>query len=522
MSVGGQAAQGRIFPSYPDLRLTNLTVWDTGKTVDMLLSGSKGAGGDRVPAGEQNGPVAIDCTGLTVAPGFRDPHVHFRDPGQTDKETMSSGSAAAAHGGYTGVLIMPNTVPALDGAHIDGGFRGYSSVLDYLNDYEIANSCILPVKYALCAAASRGREGTEASDPEDWQHGLRFPAHPVIAVSDDGASVPERILPQVLAAAARSNIIFIDHCEHHDSGVINDGSVSARLGLPGVPASTESDIVARDVAFARRTGVHVHLQHVSTAASFDIIRRAKAEGIRITCETAPHYCALNDTAVELYGTYAKMNPPLRSEADRQAVLAAIADGTVDMLATDHAPHTEAEKGRGLMEAPNGIIGLETAYAVAHTVLVDGDIISEARLIELMAVNPAHLMGDAVFDISAHAAAGRSVRSLGSERKSDAGSPSCPGNGNPVVDLRGMRHHRDYVWGRGGSTSDGTPDTAAADLVILDTKRPWTIDSSAFLSRARNTPFNGWNVTGRPAATVLDGQLSLAGLIGDIGQDSERL
>lgn len=197
-----------------------------------------------------------------------------------------------------------------------------------------------------------------------------------------------------------SDLYLIEHCEHHDTGAVNEGPVSRELGVPGIPEDTELKIVARDIEAARRTGVHVHFQHVSTAISFEAIRRAKAEGLPITCETAPHYLALSDEALLKYGTLAKMNPPLRSEADRKATIAAIADGTVDLLATDHAPHTLAEKELGFLEAPNGIIGLECAYGVCHKVLVDGGFISDERLIELMSVGPAELMGHVPTDVAA--------------------------------------------------------------------------------------------------------------------------
>ncbi len=212
-------------------------------------------------------------------------------------------------------------------------------------------------------------------------------AHPVTAMSDDGYAVPTPVLRAVFQNVKDTGLYLIEHCEHHDTGAVNEGPVSRALGVPGIPEDTELAIVQRDIDLVRETGVHVHFQHVSTAISFDSIRRAKAEGLPITFETAPHYLALNDEALLKYGTLAKMNPPLRSEKDRQAKIAAIADGTVDMIATDHAPHTLDEKRLGFHEAPNGIIGLECAFGVCHKILVDGGYISDERLIELMALNP---------------------------------------------------------------------------------------------------------------------------------------
>ncbi len=467
--------------------LRNLSVWNSNEIVTLRVAAER--------------DLDIDCSGLTVAPGLRDPHVHFRDPGQTKKEDMVSGAQSAAAGGYTGVLIMPNTIPALDGVPIEEGVNGYSSSLDYLDKYEDANHVTLPVRYALCASSSIGREGRAASKYEDWEHALpsgksQF-AHPVIASSDDGSAVTDGILDDVAAAASHAHIPFIDHCEHHDSGVMNDGEVSARLGLPGIPASTELTIINRDIDLARRTGLHVHLQHVSTAESFEAIRSAKAEGINITCETAPHYITLNDSAVERYGTYAKMNPPLHSEADRQATVQAVVDGTVDMIATDHAPHTVEEKAAGMMSAPNGIIGLETAYPVLYTALVKTGLITAQRLIELMSVKPAELLGSAVFDISQAARTKTDadgiidLTSADSEIHSDDGKPSE--TTGPF-----SRFVLDF--------EDSSVTSQAADLVILDNSTEWTIDSTEFVSKARNTPFNRWAVTGQAKATIIGGAL----------------
>ena len=237
-------------------------------------------------------------------------------------------------------------------------------------------------------------------------------------------------------------------------------------------------IVERDIEMARRTGVHVHFQHVSTAISFDAIRKAKAEGLPITCETAPHYIALCDEALLEYGTLAKMNPPLRSEADRQATIAAVADGTVDLLATDHAPHTMEEKELGFLDAPNGIIGLECAYGVCHKVLVDGGHISDERLIELMATGPATLMGHENTDMTVLL---------------DENADAVPSDSNTkrVLDLGKVAH----------------PENV--DLVVLDTTEEWIVDPEKFRSSARNTPFGGWHVTGRPLATVIGSKLAFS-------------
>ncbi|KFI65983.1 dihydroorotase [Bifidobacterium cuniculi] len=459
------------------LTLHDITVWDTGETIDLVVPDE---GPDR--------DIAADD--LTLAPGLEDPHVHFRDPGQTDKEDMVTGCAAAAAGGYTNVLIMPNTVPAMDGETVRRGElgagevldAGYDTVIDYLQHYEQVHRVTLPVRYELCVAATKGRAGLEASDPEDWAWYLPYHgdgkdaaqiAHPVTAMSDDGSAVPEAVLRQVLSNCERTGLYLIEHCEHHDTGAVNAGPVAERLGVPGIPEDTELRIVARDIELARETGVHIHFQHVSTAISFDAIRKAKQEGLPITCETAPHYVALCDEDLLRYGTLAKMNPPLRSAADREATIAAVADGTVDLIATDHAPHTLAEKAAGFLDAPNGIIGLECAYAVCHKALVDSGAIDDARLIELMSVAPARLMGHKATDIAGlldHAPA------QGAKR---------------VLDLRSV------------------PGADLVDLVVLDTRRSWTVDPEAFRSKARNTPFGGWQVTGMPMATIVGSRLMSA-------------
>lgn len=456
----------------------DIRVWDTGERIDLV-----------VPDGRDQ---VVDASRLTVAPGFEDPHVHFRDPGQTHKETMATGCAAAAAGGYTNVLIMPNTVPAMDGRIVTAGepgadevlAAGCDNVIDYLQHYERIHGVTLPVRYELCVCATKGRAGQEPTEPKDWawympgnddEKDAAQIAHPVTAMSDDGSAVPTPVLRDVFANVKETGLYLIEHCEHHDVGAVNDGPVARKLGVPGIPEDTELAVVQRDIDLVRETGVHVHFQHVSTAISFDAIRRAKAEGLPITCETAPHYLALSDEALLEYGTRAKMNPPLRSEKDRQATIAAIADGTVDMIATDHAPHTADEKALGFLEAPNGIIGLECAFAVCHTVLVGGGWISDERLIELMALNPASLMGRHSTDIAALLNTGAKCAA---KRTLDLGASEHPERN---------------------------------DLVILGLDDAWTIRADEFRSKARNTPFDGWQVTGRPYATIIGSRLASASL-----------
>ena len=439
----------------------------------------------------------IDATGLTVAPGFEDPHVHFRDPGQTYKESMVSGCRASASGGYTNVLIMPNTLPALDGQTVSGpeatGAKevldaGFDNVIDFLQQYDTAHDVQLPVRYDLCVCASKDRAGHEASDVADWlkyvpgfEDDAKTPAmltHPITAISDDGSAVTPEILDQVLENVKASDLYLIEHCEHHDTGAVNEG--------PRFPASLACPASGRHRAQDRgpryRSGPPHRCPRALPACEHCHLVRGDSQGqgrrTADSCETAPALSGVSDEALLKYGTLAKMNPPLRSEADRKATIAAIADGTVDLLATDHAPHTLAEKELGFLDAPNGIIGLECAYGVCHKVLVDGGFISDERLIELMSTGPAELMGHDKTDITAVL---------------DDYADAVPGDDDTkrVLDL-----------GR-------VPESDQVDLVVLNTGEEWTVDPEKFHSSARNTPFGGWQVTGRPLATIIGSKLAFS-------------
>ena len=449
------------------ITLRNIKVWNTGEVIDLVVPGTAAAYFADTSAVADG--ADIDATGLTVAPGFEDPHVHFRDPGQTYKESMVSGCRASASGGYTNVLIMPNTLPALDGQTVSGpeatGAKevldaGFDNVIDFLQQYDTAHDVQLPVRYDLCVCASKDRAGHEASDVADWlkyvpgfEDDAKTPAmltHPITAISDDGSAVTPEILDQVLENVKASDLYLIEHCEHHDTGAVNEGPVSRELGVPGIPEDTELKIVARDIE-----------------------------------------------ALLKYGTLAKMNPPLRSEADRKATIAAIADGTVDLLATDHAPHTLAEKELGFLEAPNGIIGLECAYGVCHKVLVDGGFISDERLIELMSVGPAELMGHVPTDVAALV--------------EDYAEPAPTGD-DPDGVIAGESDAQPQREGVNRLLDLSRVDDADnVDLVVLNAAEEWTVDPEQFHSKARNTPFGGWQVTGRPLATIIGSQLMFSRL-----------
>ena len=474
------------------LRLRNIALWNTGEPIDLVVPDS-----DPSRLLTEDGAITngdIDATGWLLAPGFADPHVHFRDPGQTSKESMVSGCAAAASGGYTNVLIMPNTLPALDGRPVNPDEQGaqevldsgYSTVIEFLQHYEAIHHTALPVRFELSVCASVGRRGVVPTIIDDW---LRYVPghdddakdslqceHPVTAISDDGTYIAPGILSAVLANAQRAGVPVIDHDEHHESGAMHEGDTSRRLGIEGIAPETETTVVARDIAAAKKTGVHIHIQHVTTRRSFALIREAKQQGVPVTCETAPHYIALCDEDIERYGTDAKMNPPLRSADDRQAVIEAIADGTVDMIATDHAPHTMQEKAAPFSQAPNGVIGLESAYGVCHRVLVDAGYISDARLIELMSVATSPLFSHESRDPSTLL----------------AGAP-------PSGDTHESTARRTLDLGLFEATQ-------GVDLVVLNPMEHWTINPARFHSRARNTPFAHWDVTGRTLATIIGSRL----------------
>lgn len=473
------------------LTIHNIKVWDTGERIDLVVPDID----SRRLLSEFGSVVSgeIDGSSMILAPGFADPHVHFRDPGQLGKETMVTGAQAAAAGGYTRVLIMPNTSPAMDGCDIDmSNEDGIRNALEYVQDYEQLHDVKLPVRYDVSVCASVGREGMQPTRSRDYARFMDSAArsrqggdscltksgvvssanveHPLRAISDDGSAVTDGILGAVLQEAKATGLPVLEHCEHHDSGCINEGMVSRKLGVDGINAQTELAVVERDIEAVRQTGVHIHFQHVSTAAAFDAIRQAKSTGLPVTCETAPHYLSLCDEDVLEYGTMAKMNPPLRSDADRKATVAAVVDGTVDMIATDHAPHTQVEKQTGLADAPNGIIGLECAYGVCRKMLVESGSIGDERLIELMAVAPERLMGHAATDVA---------MLLNT-------SSTCATK--RTLDLGRVEHPEDV------------------DLVVIDTESEWVVDSSQFHSKGRNTPFDGWKLTGRPVATIIGAKL----------------
>ena len=363
-----------------DLILKGGRVIDPSTGIDavgdvLLRDGKIESAGKKIST--PDGAEVVDCTGLVVSPGFIDVHCHLREPGREDVETIATGARAAAAGGITAVCAMPNTDPVTDNQAAVGFVLKQGRAADASRVYPIG-------------AISIGQKGERLAE-----FGEMVGAG-AIAVSDDGKPVVSSQLMRTALEYARAfGIPVADHCEDPtlaEGGAMNEGIVSARLGLRGIPNEAEEIMAIRDILLARLTGGHVHLCHMSTKGSVELIRWGKDRGIRVTAEACPHHLSLTEDAVEGYNTHAKMNPPLRRLADVEALREAVRDGTIDVLATDHAPHHYDEKARAFSDAPNGIVGLETALAVNITWLVKPGILSVPLLIDKMSCAPAKLFG----------------------------------------------------------------------------------------------------------------------------------
>jgi len=375
----------------------------------------------------------IDVRNKWIVPGLMDMHVHLREPGREDKETIATGTQAAAAGGFTSVACMPNTTPALD----------EESKIRYVIQH--GEDC--PCRIYPIGAITKGLEGEElAPMGEMVKTGAK-------AVSDDGKSVAKSNLMRNALNYSRSfNIPVICHCEDtalSQKGHMNEGIVSTRLGIRGIPAIAEEIIVARDLLLAEYTGARVHIAHVSTAGSVRLIRDAKSRGVRVSAETCPHYFTLTDEDVGPYDTNKKMNPPLRTAKDRDAVIAGLVDGTIDVIASDHAPHVSEEKDVEFDAAAFGVIGLETSVGVVMTYLVSKGILSPSDMVRKMSVEPNRIMGTA-----------------------------------------------------GGTLSTG----AIADITIIDPEASWVVNPQHFFSKSRNTAFSGFSLKGYAWMTILGGQV----------------
>ncbi|MBQ6517750.1 MAG: dihydroorotase [Anaerolineaceae bacterium] len=372
---------------------------------------------------------------LTIFPGFADVHVHFREPGFSYKETIGSGSRAAAHGGYTAVCTMPNLNPAPDTAE------------HLMAQYEaIESTAVIPVfPYGTITMEEKGEA---LSDMEEL-------APYVIAFSDDGHGVQrDEMMKAAMLKAKSLGKMIAAHCEDNSllrGGYIHDGAYAASHGHKGICSESEWGQIARDLELVRETGCAYHVCHISTKESVDLIRRAKAEGLDVSCETGPHYLLLSDSMLQEDGRF-KMNPPIRSEEDRQALLAGLRDGTIDMIATDHAPHSAEEKSRGLKGSLMGIVGLETAFPLLYTHLVLKGELTLKQLIDMMSTNP----------------------------------------------RKRFRLPETLTEGK------------SADFTVFDLNETYTIDPETFLSKGRSTPFEGWDVRGKCVMTVVNGETMYRG------------
>lgn len=414
--------------------LKNATVFTSNgfEKCDLVISGGS-VFVNGIDSLNMDGAAVVDCTDRVIVPGFVDVHVHFREPGFSYKETIATGTAAAAKGGYTCVCTMPNLNP------VPSTMESLQQQLDIIE----RDAIIRTIPYGTITMKQNG--ASELADMEAM-------APYVCGFTDDGKGVQAgELMEEAMLEAKRLGKMIVAHCEDESllfGGYIHDGKYAKEHGHRGICSESEWGQVKRDVELVEKIGVDYHVCHISTKETVDIIRDAKAKGIPVTCETGPHYLVLCDEELQEEGRF-KMNPPIRSAEDRDALIAGIIDGTVDMIATDHAPHSEAEKARGLEKSAFGIVGLETAFPILYTYLVKKGIITLEKLIEIMSVNP------------------------------------CKRFGLP-----------------GGIIEDGAP----ADLTVLDLNTNWTINSADFVSLGKATPLDGWDVCGEVVMTIVNGEV----------------
>src|SRR5215218_6158591 len=402
---------------------------------DVLIEDGRVAALPRAGGPAPEGAEVFDATGLVVAPGFIDLHTHLREPGQEYKETIATGAGAAVARGFTSICAMPNTDPVNDNPAVT------SFIVEQAAAVRLAN--VFPV-----GAITKGSKGEELAEMGEMRRAG------IVAVTDDGRPVPSPgLMRRALEYARGFDLTVMDHCDDKTlaaGGVMHEGEWSLRLGLRGRPALAEESDAMRDCALAELTGARVHLAHVSTRGAVEAVRRAKGRGVGVSCEVTPHHFTLTDAACEGFDTNTKMNPPLRSREHLDAILAAIADGTVDAVATDHAPHHADEKELEFDRAGFGVTGLETAVGLAFDRLVHPGLITLERLVELFSVNPAR-----------------------------------------IFRLEGRGTLRPGAYG---------------DVTILDPELRWTFDASRSKSRSRNTPFDGYTFHGAAVATIVAGRV----------------
>lgn len=376
-----------------------------------------------------------DCTGLTIMSGLVDLHVHLREPGFSAKETIATGTAAAAHGGFTTVCSMPNLAPAPD------SMANLQQQLDIIERDAV-------IKVLPYATITRKRFGDELVNFEELK--------PYVAgFSDDGTGVQsEDVMRQAMAEAAKTDTIIAAHCEVDEllrGGYIHDGEYARINGHRGICSESEWQQVERDIELAAEAGCRYHVCHISTKETVELIRQAKARGVKVTCETGPHYLTMCDMDLKEEGRF-KMNPPIRSAEDRDALIAGLQDGTIDVVATDHAPHTAEEKSRGLERSAMGVVGIETSFAVIYTKLVKAGVISLEKAVDVLAEAPRR------------------------------------------------------IFNLGGGLQEGE----AADITVFDLEKSFEVDPSTFLSKGRSTPFEGWQLQGECCLTLVDGRVAYEG------------
>ncbi|HYG77716.1 MAG TPA: dihydroorotase [Planctomycetota bacterium] len=414
------------------------------KTADVLIDKAKGT---IIEIGSGlKGDETLDCAGKLVCPGFLDIHVHFREPGNNAKETIATGSAAAVHGGFTTVVTMPNTDPPLD--------NPASIAYQYLQAKNAAKARVFPM-----GCITKGRKGEELA--ELGLMALGSGGQPgAVAFTDDGSAVPGSMIMRSAFEYARTlDRVIVEHCEDHDlsnGAIMHEGKVSAALGINGYPSAAEEIIVARDIRLAKLAGARFHVSHISAKGAVALVREGKAKGVRVTAEVSPHHLLLTDECCRGFDPIYKMNPPLREQSDVDACLEGLLDGTIDCLASDHAPHTSEEKAREFVDAPNGIIGLESNIGVLLAKLVVPGKLPLVRFVEAWTSAPA--------------------RCLGLEKFGVTGTLKVGGN---------------------------------ADLTVLDLEQEWTLDAGVFKSKARNCPFKGWRLKGAPSYAIVGGIIHAA-------------
>lgn len=417
------------------LCITGAQVIDPARGVEESrdLYARDGYWADSLTGSEKANAERIDARGLIAAPGLVDIHVHFREPGQTHKESIHTGSRAAAAGGFTTVVCMPNTSPVCDSP----------ATIRYIRDIIDREALVRVYPTGTITDAMEGKRLAPSGSLKNAG---------AIAITDDGRCVQNNeLMRRAVEYAQMHGLTVLDHCQDYsmtEGAVMHEGTWSMRLGLKGWPAAAEDLIVGRNVILAGYSGAHIHLQHISSRNAVELIRRAKQEGVPITAEATPHHLHLTDACLQDYGTHFKMNPPLRSEADRQAIIGGLLDGTLDCIATDHAPHTDYEKDCEFDRAPFGIIGLETAFAVCLEALVHSGHCGVETVIRRMTVDPARILN------------------------LDTGT-LAPGK--------------------------------AADAILFDPDEAWTVNASHFHGRSRNSPWIGQTLRGRIKQTIIAGR-----------------